>query len=148
MSNRRLLAKSYDRNKYPEPPDYALLVQHSRDVAAACKALTVMTGAIALHNAGLSTEKFAEFERTLLANGWIQDLGKANSHFQEMISSQNGQLQLIRHETLSGILTLLVDQFCDWLEPLSDLKMIAVWGQLDTIANLAMIQNLILYVHL
>jgi CRISPR-associated endonuclease/helicase Cas3 len=128
MSNLRLLAKSYDRDKYPEPPDYALLVQHSRDVAAACKALAKMTGAIALHNAGLSTERLAEFERTLLANGWIQDLGKANSHFQEMVFSQNGLLQLIRHETLSGILTFLNEQFCEWLEPLGESKLIAVWG--------------------
>jgi CRISPR-associated endonuclease/helicase Cas3 len=36
----RLLAKSYDRGKYGEsPPDYALLRQHSRDVAEACDAL-------------------------------------------------------------------------------------------------------------
>lgn len=128
MSNRRLLAKSYDRDKYAEPPDYALLVQHSRDVAAACKALVKMTGAIALHNAGLSTEKFAEFECALLANGWIQDLGKANSHFQEMVLSQNGLLQLIRHETLSGILTFLDERFCEWLKPLGELKVIAIWG--------------------
>lgn len=53
MSNRRLLAKSYDRDRYSEPPDYALLVQHSRDVAAGCKALAKITGAIALQNAGL-----------------------------------------------------------------------------------------------
>ena len=36
----RLLAKSYDHTRHPaEPPSYALLVQHSRDVAAACDAL-------------------------------------------------------------------------------------------------------------
>ncbi|MDS3860589.1 CRISPR-associated helicase Cas3' [Thermosynechococcaceae cyanobacterium BACA0444] len=125
---KRLLAKSYDHTKYPNPPDYALLVQHSRDVAAACKALVQMTGIIALQNAGLSIEKFAEFERTLVANGWIQDLGKANSHFQEMVTTQNGMKQLIRHETLSGILAHLNEQFCDWLEPLEELKLIAIWG--------------------
>jgi CRISPR-associated endonuclease/helicase Cas3 len=124
----RLLAKSYDRTKYPSPPDYALLVQHSRDVAAACKALAQMTGIIALENAGLSLENLADFKQTLVANGWIQDLGKANSHFQEMVTSQNGMKQLIRHETLSGILTHLNEEFCDWLEPLGKSKLIAVWG--------------------
>jgi CRISPR-associated endonuclease/helicase Cas3 len=128
MSNRRLLAKSYDRNKYSEPPDYALLIQHSRDVAAACKALAKMTGAIALQNAGLSPEKFTKFERTLLTDGWMQDLGKANSHFLEMLFSSDRFPQLLRHETISGILTFLDERFCDWLEPLGELKIIAVWG--------------------
>lgn len=128
MSNRRLLAKSYDRDKYSEPPDYALLVQHSRDVAAACKALAKMTGAIALQNAGLSIEKFTEFARTLLANGWIQDLGKANSHFQSLVSQQNGQLQLVRHETISAILTFFDERFCAWLDDLGESKLIAIWG--------------------
>lgn len=37
----QLLAKSYDRDRYPnEPPDYALLRQHSRDVAAACNIMS------------------------------------------------------------------------------------------------------------
>lgn len=128
MSNSRLLAKSYDRDRYPEPPDYALLLQHSRDVAAACKALAKMIGAIALQNAGLRIERLTEFEQILLANGWMQDLGKANSHFQEMVSEQNGLLQLLRHETISGILTFLDEQFCDWLKPLGEAKLIAVWG--------------------
>jgi len=124
----RLLAKSYDGSKYSEPPDYALLIQHSQDVAEACKALAQVSGMIALHNAGLSNEKFSDFSRTLLANGWIQDLGKANSHFQEMVAKQNGIKQLIRHETLSGILTYLNKDFCDWLEPLGGSKLIAIWG--------------------
>lgn len=127
MSN-RLLAKSYDPNRYPEPPDYALLIQHSRDVAAACKALAKMTGVITLHNAGLSSERFAEFARTLLANGWIQDLGKANSHFQAMVSEQNGQLQLLRHETISAMLAFLNERFCNWLDDLGESKLIAIWG--------------------
>lgn len=39
-SPKRLFAKSYDFNNYKDgPPDYALLLQHSRDVAEACKAL-------------------------------------------------------------------------------------------------------------
>ena len=128
MKIKRLLAKSYDRFKDPDPPDYALLVQHSRDVAVACKALAQMTGIIALQNAGLNIEKLPEFERTLLANGWIQDLGKANSHFQEMVTTQNGMKQLIRHETLSGILTFLDERFYDWLKPLGESKLIAIWG--------------------
>lgn len=128
MNPQRLLAKSYDRKKYSNPPDYALLVQHSRDVAAACRALAQTTGAIALQNAGLHSKKFVEFEQTLLANGWIQDLGKANSHFQDMVSQHDGLLQLVRHEAVSGILTFLDRRFCEWLEPLGTSKLIAIWG--------------------
>lgn len=101
----RLLAKSYDRNRYPNaPPDYALLTQHSRDVAAACDALSLQVGKLALRNAGLSEDTFASFQLQLRANGWIQDLGKVSSHFQEMVSGAPQIKQLLRHEAISGML--------------------------------------------
>ena len=41
----RLLAKSYSRKEYADaPPNYALLLQHSRDVAIACKSLARSIG--------------------------------------------------------------------------------------------------------
>ncbi len=125
----QLLAKSYDRKKYQQqPPDYALYTQHNRDVAAACKALAQVVGAVALANAGLDENLIAEFNRTLLANGWIQDLGKANSHFQAMVSGQSEIIQLLRHETVSGLLVCLEPRFQEWLAPLGKTKFIAVWG--------------------
>jgi CRISPR-associated endonuclease/helicase Cas3 len=123
---KRLLAKSYDLKKYSQPPAYALLIQHSRDVAAACKALARISGTIALINCEIENE-WHDFERILRATGWLEDLGKCSSHFIEMLSS-NGGLQLIRHETISGLLTCLDEQFQLWLEPLGKSKIVAIWG--------------------
>ena len=100
-----LLAKSYSRKRYPgAPPDYALLTQHSRDVASACKALAQEVGKLSLQNAGLGEETFDSFQLQLRANGWIQDLGKVSSHFQEMVSGAPQIKQLLRHEAISGLL--------------------------------------------
>ena len=100
-----LLAKSYNRERYPgAPPDYALLTQHSRDVAAACDVLGQSVGKLALRNAGLNEDTFESFQLQLRANGWIQDLGKVSSHFQEMVSRSPQIKQLLRHEVVSGLL--------------------------------------------
>jgi CRISPR-associated endonuclease/helicase Cas3 len=123
---KRLLAKSYDHKKFKEPPLYALLTQHSRDVATACKALAQISGCIALRNAEIENE-WNNFERTLRAIGWLEDLGKASSHFQEMLTSNDG-IQLIRHETISGLIACLDEQFKVWLKPLGKAKLVAVWG--------------------
>ncbi|MBA3243449.1 MAG: CRISPR-associated endonuclease Cas3'', partial [Acidobacteria bacterium] len=124
-----LLAKSYDREKHRNlPPDYALLTQHSRDVANACDALAIAVGRTALHNAELDLAEFERFRLTLRANGWIQDLGKASSHFQQMVSGDQQIRQLVRHETISGMLMLLDDRFRKWLAPLSETILASVWG--------------------
>ncbi len=125
----RLLAKSYDRHKHGNtPPDYALLTQHSRDVAMACDALARAVGPLALLNADLSPALFARFCLTLRANGWIQDLGKASNHFQEMVTSQPQIKQLMRHETISGLLVCLDERLRQWLSPLSETFLMVVWG--------------------
>jgi CRISPR-associated endonuclease/helicase Cas3 len=124
-----LLAKSYDTNKYSDsPPDYALLTQHSRDVVTACGALACVVGRTTLHNAGLNTEDFEKFRLSLRTNGWIQDLGKASSHFQEMITTAPQIRQLLRHETISGILIWSEPRLQEWLLPLSDIILLSVWG--------------------
>ncbi|WP_204368568.1 CRISPR-associated helicase Cas3' [Neosynechococcus sphagnicola] len=123
----RLLAKSYDRKKYKEPPDYALLTQHSRDVAEACNALAIMVGAIALANAGLPPLRLDEFTKTLVTNGWIQDTGKASSHFQEMLSNPE-MSQLLRHEVISGLMFCLEPRLKKWIEPLGSSRLPAIWG--------------------
>ncbi len=126
---KRLLAKSYDREKHGDsPPDYALLTQHSRDVANACDALAIAVGRTALHNAGLELAEVERFQFTLRANGWIQDLGKANSHFQQMVSGDQQIRQLVRHETISGMMMLLDERFRKWLSPLSETILTSVWG--------------------
>src|SRR2546423_13495764 len=127
---KRLLAKSYDRQKHSDsPPDYALLTHHSRDVAAACDALALTVGHTALFNAGLDSAAFERFRLTLRANGWMQDLGKASSHFQEMVTGEPQIRQLVRHETISGILMWLEPRLRGWLSPLPELEFTASgWG--------------------
>jgi CRISPR-associated endonuclease/helicase Cas3 len=129
-----LLAKSYDRQMHPDrPPDYALLTQHSRDVAAACKVLARTVGHVALDNAALEATAFEQFRLTLLANGWTQDLGKASSHFQMMVSDPFGShRQLVRHEVISGMLMYSEEsQLAHWFAqiPLTEtLRLAALWG--------------------
>jgi len=124
----RLLAKSYDRDRHgSSPPDYALLVQHSRDVAEACKALASSSGQIALLCSNISPGAYPRFYRALVGNGWIQDIGKANNHFQAMLSGQPQITQLLRHETISGLL-MFSERFREWLEPLADTLLLSLWG--------------------
>jgi CRISPR-associated endonuclease/helicase Cas3 len=129
-----LLAKSYDRNRHKDsPPSYALLTQHSRDVAAACDALSSIVGRVALHNAGLSEELFEDFQVALRINGWMQDLGKASNHFQDMVTNPfEARKQLIRHEVISGMLFWNdSNPSARWFKglPLSDpLRLMSLWG--------------------
>lgn len=126
---KRLLAKSFQKDKFPSPPDYALLLQHSRDVAQAGRTLARTVGAPLLAACGLPQELLPALETTLILCGWLQDLGKANSHFQTMVSSAPEVIQLLRHETVSGILAKLVPEFQDWLAPLGNETVhVAVWG--------------------
>lgn len=125
----RLLAKSYDQAKHRnDPPNYALLLQHSRDVAEACKALAASSGGIALRCASLPPETYDRFQRALVANGWIQDLGKASSHFQRMVSGEKQIIQLLRHETISGLLVWFEAKLRSWLKPLSGMLFLTLWG--------------------
>lgn len=111
----RLLAKSYDALSYGEvPPDYALLTQHSRDVASGCRTLASIVGPVALHNIGASEERLRDFQFALILNGWLQDLGKANSDFQNMVRGID-RAQMIRHEIISVIVASQVPAVKDWL---------------------------------
>lgn len=137
-----LPAKSYKRSDFGDaPPPFSLLMQHSRDVVAACDALTESVGRIALACADLPDEAFTDFQLSLRANGWAQDLGKANSHFVRMLMKAierdaSYSPQLIRHETLSGLL-LTREPLRRWfnslarsksLVPPEILQLAALWG--------------------
>lgn len=129
MSSERLLAKSYDRVSYPDaPPNYALLVQHSRDVVEACGALIEVSGLASFYSTRLKIADLDRFAIVLRLTGWIQDLGKANSQFQMMVRSQPEIVQLLRHETLSGLLLWLDQRFREWLAPMGDGLLVSVWG--------------------
>lgn len=122
---RHLLAKSR-RNL---PPEASLLVRHTRDVVDACRALHDYAAEIALRTAGISNEiSMARFSRTLRACGWIQDLGKANSHFFDMVDSNPTRTQLLRHETVSILLFEIVPDLREILVPLGDDGRVALWA--------------------
>jgi len=125
-----LLAKSYPKEKFPQqPPDYALLIQHSRDVAQACTALVEVIGQLVLERTGLTQTDLEAFKKAMAAVGWFEDLGKANSHFQEMVTTAPQLIQLLRHETLSGLLLWQNENLRAWLEPaLGDWFVPALWA--------------------
>lgn len=126
-----LLAKSYDRKDFKHgPPDFALLTQHSRDVAAACRALADVIGPGALEAAALDAGELERFATTLRLCGWMQDVGKANSDFQAMVHDQPQIEQLVRHETISGFLVWLDPAIRRWLAPMEEVLMVATWGAL------------------
>lgn len=125
----RLLAKSYDQKRFrASPPDYALLTQHTQDVVSGCDELALAEGHIALENADIGNIDFDFFRLTLRANGWIQDIGKANSHFQEMVAGDPSLKQLLRHETISGLLVWLDQRYKNWLAPLGNELIVALWA--------------------
>ncbi len=128
-SSSRLLAKSYPTGKHPGgPPDYALLTQHSRDVAEACAALVNVVGRIVLQRAGIGVD-FDEFQKVMRAVGWFEDLGKANSHFQDMVTVAPQIQQLLRHETISGMLLWQDERLRKWIEPaLGEWFIPALWA--------------------
>ena len=124
---RRLLAKSFHGPR-DAPPDHALLTQHSRDVAQSCRALSRVAGPAALRAAGLSEALLDRFTRALCADGWMQDIGKANEHFQAMVGGQPEITQLLRHEAISGLLVWQHAPLRAWLDTLGDDLKVALWG--------------------
>ncbi|MDC3952630.1 CRISPR-associated helicase Cas3' [Polyangium jinanense] len=124
---RRLLAKSFHGPR-DAPPDHALLTQHSRDVAQACRSISRVAGPAALRAAGLPEAWLDRFTRALCADGWMQDLGKANEHFQAMVGGQPEITQLLRHEAISGLLVWQYAPLRAWLDELGEDLVLALWG--------------------
>ncbi|MGH9961804.1 MAG: CRISPR-associated helicase/endonuclease Cas3, partial [Pyrinomonadaceae bacterium] len=111
------------------PPPYALLERHTRDVAKAGEILLNAVGRIAFDCTALDPAAFEEFTLALKANCYLQDFGKANSHFHEMLYN-SGFIQLIRHEALSGLL-FTREPLRKWFAQLpvrETLQLAALWG--------------------
>jgi len=125
----RLLAKSYDRKKWPQgPPPFALLTQHSRDVAEAAAALVDQVGAAALANAELPSSTLSRLRQAVVLSAWEQDLGKISDQYQAMVNGNPSQTQLLRHETISGLIATL-DEFRSWFQAIDrHVFYPALWG--------------------
>lgn len=129
MASDRLLAKSYDRKEWTDqPPAFALLTQHSRDVAEAANALVDQVGLAALANAELPSSWLTRLKQTVVLNAWVQDLGKANDHFRAMVDGNPAQTQLLRHETISGLIATSAE-FRSLFQPIDqEIFYPALWG--------------------
>jgi CRISPR-associated endonuclease/helicase Cas3 len=113
MRSRNLLAKSFRNTGHT--PAYALLTNHTRDVADAGDALLKAIGQRAMGNAGLPDSMWEPFLKSTRLNFWLQDLGKANSHFLAMVESNPEFNQILRHEAISGLIVRLTPIW-GWLE--------------------------------
>ncbi len=123
-----LLAKSFDRERHPfGPPSFALLTQHSRDVANVARVLAERYGVVALEAMDVSTALHPTLVRALIACAWLQDIGKSNSHFQEMVGGEPGRSQLLRHETIS-LLLFSREPLLTWISRLHEIAPIALWS--------------------
>lgn len=99
----------------------------------ACDALSSIVGRVALHNAGLNEELFEDFQVALRINGWMQDLGKASDHFQDMVANPfKARKQLMRHEVISGTLfwndSLPLAHWFNGLRLSFPLRIASLWG--------------------
>lgn len=107
-----LLAKSYPGKG--DPPAYALLTNHTRDVADAGDALLNALGREALRNAALPDSTWEQLKKSARLSFWLQDLGKANSHFHAMLEGNPEFAQILRHEAISGLIVMR-SPIRDWL---------------------------------
>lgn len=125
---------------------------HIAAVMQSAQTLTDELGQTILEQLGLNIE-LEHFKNTVKLGAYLHDWGKANQHFQEMVyiksidpkskdekllkykrkleaaSRDHNKRQMLRHEVISGILALEVDNFRTWLEecPNADL-MVAIWA--------------------
>ncbi|MFM2216674.1 MAG: hypothetical protein RL240_992, partial [Planctomycetota bacterium] len=122
----RLFAKSWDfQNR--AMPENVFLDRHLRDVFICAKAIASATGDKQLLCFGLNPDDYRErFERILLVSAACHDLGKANSHFQAMLSlrKSNSLLrarQAVRHEWVTWFL-LCQKEMTSWIKSKLDKK--------------------------
>jgi len=104
MRSKNLLAKSFPGSG--KPPSYALLTHHTRDVVDAGETLLEAIGAVSLWNAALPDSMREGIAKTSRLAFWLQDLGKANSHFLEMLEGHPEFAQILRHELISCLIVM------------------------------------------
>jgi CRISPR-associated endonuclease/helicase Cas3 len=116
----RLWAKSWDESKDGPPPPHVFLPGHLRDVLAAADQVLDATGEDQLRAFGLNPDDWIDrFRRVVRVAAAVHDLGKANNHFQGMVTSDRsriGKPQGLRHEWVSWLI-LQRDDVHHWLLP-------------------------------
>ncbi len=129
MNSDRLWAKRWDQSP---PPPSVLLPGHLRDTLDAARKVLDATGDDQLDALCLAPEDFADrFRRIVLFAAAVHDIGKANDHFQGMITCRRDvrvNPQGLRHEWAT---LLMLWELQHWLLPAvgSDLDFnIAQWA--------------------
>lgn len=117
----RLWAKGWNENLDGPAPPNVLLRGHLQDVLTSAEQVLDATAKDQLHAFGLNPSIWLErFRRVVRLSAAVHDLGKANSHFQGMITRQHeriGRLQGMRHEWISWFI-LQQPELRNWLSPI------------------------------
>ncbi len=117
---KRLWAKSWNTSKDGEPPPHVFLEGHLREVLGAAEQVIDATGEDQLRAFGLNSDDWMDrFRRVVRLAAAVHDLGKANSHFQGMVTgdvSRSGKPQGLRHEWVSSLI-IQQDDVRKWLLP-------------------------------
>ena len=116
----RLLAKSWD---YPDiaKPESVFLDRHLRDVVLCASSIASTTEDYQLGCFGLDPNIYRErFRKILLISAACHDLGKANSHFQEILSPRQSNSkprvrQAVRHEWVTWFV-LCQKEMKSWIQ--------------------------------
>lgn len=118
MTMTRLWAKSWDEQRDGPPPRHVLLPDHLSDAHSAAVRVMDATGKDQLRAVGLQPDVWRErARRIVLLAAAVHDLGKANNHFQGMVTKNRDVRvypQGLRHEWIS---LLLLQQLREWLMP-------------------------------
>jgi len=101
-----LLAKSWDENRFDDPPTHAKLLPHLRAVAAAGDSIMATVGKTIISNLELDeTLWLPRLRQGLHTACLLHDIGKANDAFQNMVRGKlDPSRQPIRHELISMFL--------------------------------------------
>jgi hypothetical protein len=116
----RLLAKSWD---YPDiaKPESVFLDRHLRDVVLCASSIASTTEDYQLGCFGLDPNIYRErFRKILLVSAACHGLGKANSHFQEILSPRQSNSkprvrQAVRHEWVTWFV-LCQKEMKSWIQ--------------------------------
>ena len=92
--NDRLFAKSWNEMKDGPIRPHVYLLGHLQDVVASADQIIESAGKAQLNAFGLNPDEWLErFRKMVRLAAAVHDLGKANDHFQGMISGDNSRRQ-------------------------------------------------------
>ena len=115
---KRLWAKSWESGRDGPPPPHVVLPRHLDDVYQAAVRVVDATGDDQLRALGLEPDEWRErFRRIVMLAAAVHDLGKANDHFQCMVTKRRDvriNPQGLRHEWVT---VLMLQRLRNWLLP-------------------------------